>query len=130
MPNNKPQDVRLEARDMEIWRLYTRDSLSQSRIAERLGMTQSVVSAILARVRESIPQSTKEERIQRRLELLDEIMADLRASAPDDPAAARAVLAAMEREAKLLGLDAPAKQQVEQRVVRYVIDDESGPDDD
>lgn len=131
MPQEK--GPRLEGRNGEIWRWYCR-GMTQIALAEKYGLSNQRISQIIAEVRESIPAPDKEKVAQEHLEIAREMRAELaklvdagpipaysngRPITLDDGTTAEdhsGRLAAMdrltrwlERESKLLGLDAPAK---------------------
>jgi transcriptional regulator with XRE-family HTH domain len=132
-----PQGNRLDGRNGEIWKWYVR-GLTQEALAEKYEISQARVSQIIAQVRESIPPEDKDKVRQEHLELARTMRAELARLVDMDPIPAysngRPImiadddgnekpaedhsgrLAAMdrltkwiERESKLLGVDAPTK---------------------
>lgn len=144
--------ARQPGRDVEIWRAYC-GGATQEAIARRLNVNQATVSRAIDRVRKSIPDEDKAELVQREIAFLnamrDEMMADFAAPPPPafdqkgnaledpetgeyvrDPSARYAAydraLRSHERLCRLLGLDAPAKVDVDgKQEVRFVIEIES-----
>lgn len=111
---------RLEGRTGLIWEMYV-NCYTQQAIADRFGISQSRVSAIIRGIQAEIPPQSREEIVQKRLELLDAVTTRLAEAARDgDPQAIMALLKVQEREAKLLGLDSAIKQEVD-ATVRYEI---------
>lgn len=127
---------RLEGRNGVIWRAYC-SGRTQESLAEEHGIAQSRVSQIIAAVRAQLPQEDLADRRARHLETLDamRVAALELASAPLAPAysngrmmedeqgrpildaaprlaALKHAAAFMDREAKLLGLDAAQKVDV------------------
>jgi hypothetical protein len=128
-----PQDKRLDGRNGEIWKWYVR-GMTQEALAEQYEISQARVSQIIAQVRESIPPEDKDKVRQEHLELARTMRAELAKLVDMGPIPAysngRPItledgttaedhsgrLAAMdrltkwiERESKLLGVDAPTK---------------------
>jgi len=128
--NNGP---RLEGRNGEIWKWYCR-GMTQEKLAEEYGLSNQRISQIIAEVRESIPPADKDKVRQEHLELARTMRAELaklvdmnpipaysngRPITLDDGTTAEdhsGRLAAMdrltkwlERESKLLGIDAPTR---------------------
>lgn len=140
-------------RDLDIWRAYC-DGLTQTAIGRRFNLDQSTVSRIIDRVRDSIPQEDRAAMVRRQVEFLlnmqAEMMVDFHEPLPpafdkdgnilvDEngqvvrdktgrfAAWDRAVRSAREL-AKLLGLDAPTRQEIAVAQVTYVlvdVDDQS-----
>lgn len=104
----------------QCWRMRVM-GMSQMAIAAKLGTSQAAVSRMLAKVRKSIPIATREELVWRAQDRYDLLIAQFMPQVMEgNIEAARLVLAIMEREAKLLGLDAPANASAAS-VVRYEI---------
>ena len=144
---------RLSDRDLEIWRAYC-SGVTQETIGRRFGLDQSVISRTIQKVRDSIPEEDRQALVKREVAFLDriraELMADFEAPLPPafnqagrplvDPttgeivrdrasryAALDRALKAVERHAKMLGLDQPAKVEASGTVVQYIllgVDDE------
>lgn len=131
MPQN--DGPRLEGRNGEIWKWYCR-GMTQVALAEKYGLSNQRISQIIAEVRESIPPEDKDQVRREHLELAREMRAELaklvdkgpipaysngRPITLDDGTTAEdhsGRLAAMdrltrwlERESKLLGIDAPTR---------------------
>ena len=127
---------RLEGRDGEIWTQYI-SCWSQERIAAYHGISQSRVSRIIKKVRQSIPEEEREtvrNAVIERLDMLVAAAAEIMRShhyvvsnsgkivydedgvplRDDGPrlAAAKAIAQFDTERRKLLGLDAPAKQEI------------------
>lgn len=125
---------RLEGRNGKIWRDYCAGA-TQEALAEEHSLAQSRISQIIAQVRDSIPEEEIEERKKRHLGVLDEMSRLMYDQALAQPAPAfspkgdilrdedgdvvrdtGARMAAvdrlgrlLERQAKLLGMDAASK---------------------
>jgi transposase len=95
-------------------------------IALQLGVTMDTVQRRLAWWRENGTVEGEEVIPYRRklsLERLDYLSAVLRAKvAQGDEKAIQLLLQVMDRESKLLGLDAPAKTEVSGKTVNYMVD--------
>lgn len=130
---------RLEGRNGDIWRWYVR-GMTQEALAEKYEISQAQVSRIIAQVRESIPPEDKDKVRQEHLELARSMREELaklvemrpapvtagkdgdivRDPETNDPvwdhsgrmAAMDRLRAWIERESKLLGVDAPTKTEV------------------
>jgi hypothetical protein len=128
-----PQGRRLDGRNGEIWRQHV-SGVTQEALAEKYEISHQRVSQIIAQVRESIPPEDKDKVRQEHLELLRGLRVELTKLVDAGPIPAysngRPIvlengavaqdhsgrLAAMdrlqrmlERESKLLGIDAPTK---------------------
>lgn len=103
---------RLEGRNGEIWRGYLFGK-TQEALAEEFGISQSRISQVIQEVRESLPEADAQELRRADLERLDAMLPNniLMAIAGDKDAVS-SVLKIMERRAKLLGLDAPTRQEI------------------
>ena len=119
-----PQDDRLSERDTQIWHQYAVLSWTQYKIAECHDISQSEVSRILKKVREQIPQQTRDEIVTARIEMLRAVTeAVIPKALTGDKDAVSSLMQLQAREAKLLGYDAPEKQDVKNDVtVRYVVE--------
>lgn len=96
---------RLDGRNGEVWRLYVQGR-TQAFIAEEFGVSQQRVSQILAEVRAAIPEDARRDAALLDLERLDVLLVGVMpAAAEGDAAAARAVLAILERRSRMLKLD-------------------------
>jgi DNA-binding MarR family transcriptional regulator len=127
---------RLTGRNGDVWRAYCAGETQES-IAQRFGIAQPRVSQIVTTVRASIPAEDTDARRQRYVELLDRQLAMVAELVESEPIPAysngkpvldkdgnvaldhtgrinalKAGLAVTERVAKLLGLDAPARTDV------------------
>lgn len=118
------QDDRLTERDTLIWHQYAVLSWTQYKIAESHNISQSEVSRILKKIRQSIPTQTREEIVAARVEQIRAITeAVVPAALTGDKDAISSYNTLAAREAKLLGYDAPEKQEVKADVtVQYVIE--------
>jgi hypothetical protein len=128
--------ARLDGRNGDVWRAYVSGETQES-LAQRYGIDQSRVSQICSAVRASLPAEDIDARRQRYVELLDRQLAMVAALVESEPIPAysngkpildehgnvaldhtgrlnalKAGLAVTERVAKLLGLDAPARADV------------------
>lgn len=127
----------LEGRNGEIWKWYVR-GMTQEALGKKYGIDQSTVSRIIAQVRESIPPEDKDRVRQEHLELARKMREELARLVDMDPIPAysngRPIMMAdgvtvaedhsgrlaamdritkwLERESKLLGVDAPTKTEV------------------
>lgn len=114
--------LREENKEGEIWRLYVEENWSQTEIAEEMGLTQQRISQILARLRKEILPETRDEIIRRRADQINVIVKAVISDArTGDKDAVSSLVKLWEREAKLLGLDAPTKQEIKGRLARYDI---------
>lgn len=128
---------RLVGRTGEVWKAYV-SGATQEAIANEHGISQQRVSQILATVRDSIPEADRAHLVQREVEFLDQMrrmVLDLTDKAPipaysngkpilmedgvtvaEDHSGRLAAwdraIKAHERLSRLLGLDAPAKADV------------------
>lgn len=140
-----PVDV-AETRNQEMWRRYCNGETQQA-IADRFGLTQGRVSAILTAIRATVPRRTREQWRQEFADQLDRLRATcqeiadarpapayrgetpLRDPETDEPvwdhggrlAAVDRVLKIQERTSRLLGVDEPAKIESD-ATVRYVVE--------
>lgn len=113
---------RLEGRNGEIWRAYLFGK-TQEAIAEEFGLSQQRVSELIRDVRESLPETDLTELRRADLERLDAMLPNnILMAVAGDKDAVNSVLKIMERRAKLLGLDAPTKQEVTGRVASYRVE--------
>ena len=113
---------RLEGRNGEIWRSYLFGK-TQEAIAEEFGLSQQRVSELIRDVRESLPETDLTELRRADLERLDAMLPNnILMAVAGDKDAVSSVLKIMERRAKLLGLDAPTKQEVTGRVASYRVE--------
>lgn len=113
---------RLDGRNGEIWRGYL-FGITQEALAEEHGISQARVSQILSEVRNSLPETDLMELRRADLERLDVMLPNnILMAVAGDKDAVSSVLKIMERRAKLLGLDAPTKQEVTGRVASYRIE--------
>jgi len=114
---------RLEGRNGRVWELYAVRSWTQEQVAEELEISQQEVSRIIRRVREEIPQQTREEIVQERVDQIRRVVQAVVDDALEygDKDAVSSLVKLWEREAKLLGLDAPTKQEIKGRLARYDI---------
>lgn len=137
----------LTDQDLEIWRLYCAGH-TQEALGRRFGLDQANISRTIKKVRDSIPDEGKQEIVKREVAFLDairaQLMADFEAPLPPafnqagrplvDPetgeivrdkasryAALDRALKSVERYARLLGLDQPAKVEAEVTTVTYVL---------
>jgi hypothetical protein len=112
---------RLDGRNGEIWRAYLFGK-TQEAIAEEFGIHQTRVSQIIRDVRESLPETDANELRRADLERLDAMLPNnILMAIAGDKDAVNSVLKIMERRAKLLGLDAPTKQEVQGGLMYKVI---------
>ena len=119
MPNAK--DPRLEGRNGEIWRAHLFGK-TQEAIAEEFDVSQQRVSQIVREVRESLPETDLMEMRRADLERLDAMLPNnIMLAVAGDKDAVSSVLKIMERRAKLLGLDAPTKQEVKGGVLYQIV---------
>ena len=131
----KPRANRQVERGNEIWRLRHEEYLTQRQIAERLGISQQRVSAVLAESGRDLPPRTREGIALARWELLR----DLIDTAVDDyydartpsakAMALRGLRGLLSDEREMLGLNAPATVNVnalgpggEDTTVAYVLE--------
>lgn len=116
---NKPS----EGRNGRAWQLYAVRGWTQEQVAEELGISQARVSQIISEVRKEIPLQTREEIVQERVEQIRAVVRRVVDEALDygDKDAVSSLVKLWEREAKLLGLDAPTKQEIKGRLARYDI---------
>lgn len=109
-------------RDAEIWRLYVEENWTQTEIGEHVGLSQSKISEILGRIRREILPETRDEIIRKRADQINLIVkAVLPEAKAGDKDAVSSLMKVWEREAKLLGLDAPTKQEIKGRLAKYDI---------
>lgn len=107
-------DERNLTRDERIWKEYLLGA-SQAELGRRHGISQQRVSVIIADMRDALPARTREELVAESVELLRELrqtVAGVMEDAYDPKVTLDAVgthLRIMEREARLLGLDAATK---------------------
>lgn len=71
----------LEGRAGRVWKLYAVKRWTQERIAKELGVSQQMVSRILADVRAALPAVDKAAMIQKSIELHEHIIAEMHALA-------------------------------------------------
>lgn len=118
------EEDRLVQRNTLIWHQYAVLSRSQQSIADEHGISQSEVSRIIKRVREQIPEHTRDEIVRDRVELIRAVTeAVVPQALTGDKDAVASLMQLQARESKLLGYDAPDKQDVKNDVtVRYVIE--------
>lgn len=160
MPEPTPRN-RTADRDYDIWQRYT-DGQTQDEIATHYGLSQQWVSTIISRMRDDIPIDERRARQRRQLADLDQLRQAALALVEADPIPAYSngrpielpdgttaqdhtgrvramdmLLKVMERQAKALGLDAPARVSVEAEDLAAdigrlldVIEQASGPDQD
>lgn len=96
---------RLEGRNGEIWRAYVLGRTQESIAAEH-GISQQRVSQVLTAVRESIPADARTDAALLDLERIDLLLSGVMpAAVAGDVQATRAVLAVLERRARMLRLD-------------------------
>ena len=112
---------RLDGRNGEIWRAYLFGK-TQEAIAEEFELSQQRVSEVIREVRESLPETDANELRRADLERLDAMLPNnIMLAVAGDKDAVNSVLKIMERRAKLLGLDAPTKQEVQGGLMYKVI---------
>lgn len=112
--------ARLEGRNGDVWKAYL-SGQTQCALAEKYGVTQARISQIIRDVRLSIPEETTDDLRMLDLERLDAVLpAHYRAAKAGDKDGLTGVLKIMERRARLLGMDAPVKQNVT-AAVRYEV---------
>lgn len=118
-----PDGERLSTRDRAMWDDYVLRNMTQAAIAAKHGVSQQTVSDRLKAVRESLGEEHRDAVVQRRLAQLNAVMESLVTSAlngdKDDVAT---LLKVMEREAKYLGLDAPARREISGRIATYRVE--------
>lgn len=96
---------RLEGRDGQVWRAYILGR-TQEAIAAEHGISQQRVSQILSEIRSSIPATDRADAALVDLERIDMLLSGVMpAAVAGDTQAARAVLAILERRARMLRLD-------------------------
>lgn len=119
----KHQTERVDGRNGRVWQLYAVRSWTQEQVAEELGISQQQVSRIIREVRDAIPLQTKEEIVQERVEQIRQVVKAVVDDALEygDKDAVSSLVKLWEREAKLLGLDAPTKQEIKGRLAKYDI---------
>lgn len=111
-----------EDREGEIWRLYVEENWTQAEIGAEVGLSQERVSQILRRLREEILPETRDEIIRRRADQINMIVkAVIPGAKSGDKDSVASLVKVWEREAKLLGLDAPTKQEIKGRLAKYDI---------
>lgn len=117
------KNVKQEGRNGRVWQLYAVRGWTQEQVAEELGISQAHVSRIISEVRKEIPLQTREEIVQERVEQIRAIVRVVVEGALEygDKDAVSSLVKLWEREAKLLGLDAPTKQEIKGRLARYDI---------
>lgn len=69
----KPEDLRLEGRNGQVWRRHVIDGQTQAAVALEFGIGQQRVSQIIAQVRASIPEQDRSEMVQDTMEVLSEL---------------------------------------------------------
>lgn len=113
---------RLDGRNGEIWRGYL-FGRTQEALAEEYGISQTRISQIITEVRNTLPETDANELRRADLERLDAMLPlNIQMAVNGDKDAVSSVLKIMERRAKLLGLDAPTKQEVTGRVASYRVE--------
>ena len=126
---NRPE---LLGRTGHVWEYYAVRRWTQQQIADHFDLSQPQVSNIIRLAREEVPEQTREEIVQERIEQLrafdkkfsEQAMAEVSWDDRNmrDIEAAKLIMQFHQREAKLLGLDAPAKITADGNVtVRYEI---------
>lgn len=96
---------RLDGRNGQIWRSYI-SGATQERIAAEHGISRQRVSQVLDEVRAGIPAEARSDAAVVDLERLDALLTGVMPAAlAGDTGAVRAVLAVLERRAKMLRLD-------------------------
>lgn len=117
------KNVKQEGRNGRVWQLYAVRGWTQEQVAEELGISQAHVSRIISEVRKEIPLQTREEIVQERVEQIRAVVRRVVDEALDygDKDAVSSLVKLWEREAKLLGLDAPTKQEIKGRLAKYDI---------
>lgn len=96
---------RLEGRDGRIWRSYVLGR-TQEAIAAEHGISRQRVGQVLEEIRASIPATDRADAALVDLERIDLLLSGVMpAAVAGDTAAARAVLAILERRARMLRLD-------------------------
>lgn len=122
MPNKRSTKttVKTQERRKEVAKLYLR-GVSQTEIAERLGVVQSTISKDVSALLEqwkATQERTIDDAVTRQLEELKQIISTawqcLFQSESDDAKAKwlDVIMKAQDRESKLLGLDAPKRTDV------------------
>jgi hypothetical protein len=109
---------RLEGRNGQIWRRYVQGQ-TQARIGEELGLSQQRVSEVIAEVREAIPAEVRSDAALLAVERADALLAAVWPEAmAGDHRAVMAALRVLERQSRLLGLDAaePLRVALERRL--------------
>jgi ABC-type uncharacterized transport system YnjBCD ATPase subunit len=97
---------RLDGRDGLVWRAYLMGH-TQEQIAAEHGISQSRVSRIIVEIRAAIPETTKVDAALVALERLDLMLTGVMPAALDgDTKASGAAMRIIERQSKMLGLDA------------------------
>lgn len=97
---------RLDGRDGLVWDAYVMGH-TQERIAADHGISQQRVSQIITEIRESIPQTSKTDAAFLAIERLRALLAGVMPAAREgDTKASAAAMRILEREARMLGLDA------------------------
>jgi predicted transcriptional regulator len=117
------KNAKEEGRNGRVWQLYAVRGWTQEQVAEELGISQARVSQIVSAVRKEIPLQTREEIVQERVEQIRAVVRAVVDAALEygDKDAVSSLVKLWEREAKLLGLDAPTKQEIKGRLARYDI---------
>lgn len=111
---------RLAGRNGRIWKEYLAGRTQES-IAEDYGVHHTTISNVLREIRDTMPEMAVAEERLRDLERLDAMHeAQFRLAASGDAEATRTALKILERRARMLGYDAPTKQEVSAGV-RYEI---------
>ncbi|WP_329291887.1 hypothetical protein [Streptomyces pseudovenezuelae] len=107
-------------REDEVVLLYTRERLTFRQIAERLGADVKNVHGSWKRGRDRLHKEATEsfgayvgEQLATCKEVIDGLMPILRKGGMNGTMAAKGIVSAMDHEAKLLGLYAPVKQNVQ-----------------
>lgn len=116
----KRNEVLARQREDEVVLLYTRDRLTFREIAERIGADVKNTYEAWKRGRARLHQEASEsfgamvgEQLATCKEVIDGLMPILRAGGMNGTLAAKGIVSAMDHEAKLLGLYAPVKQNVQ-----------------
>ena len=104
-------EIERAKRRAEIFRLRISEGMTQIQIAEQLGISQSVVSIELARIREEWKPENVDELREIANARLNKIWRSLERQLKD-PQAASAAIKAIAEHAKLNGLHAPVKTEV------------------
>ncbi|OKI04936.1 hypothetical protein A6A06_09585 [Streptomyces sp. CB02923] len=112
----KRNEIVATQREDEVVLFYTRDRLTFHQIADRLHLNVKTVYEAWKRARKKYAAAAAEEHgawIGEQLGVLDEIITGLMPRVRSgDAKAAEAMIKALDRQSKLLGLDAPIKASV------------------